>query len=238
MERTENPADFGQQVQKMFSDIAPRYDLLNRLLSLGLDRYWRKRAVSRLAPRCGESFLDIATGTADVAIEIAQSSPDVRVVGMDFSEPMLERARHKVAVLDVNPNIELKNGTAESLPFEDASFDGTTTAFGVRNFSDASLSLREMNRVLKPGGRCVILEFALPRNGVLNTLYRFYFESLLPKLGRLISRHPSAYTYLPESVAAFPVREQFSELMKQAGFSKVQFKELNFGVVILYTGVK
>ena len=108
----------------------------------------------------------------------------------------------------------------------------------VHKFIWRYVSLREMNRVLKPGGRCVILEFALPRNGVLNTLYRFYFESLLPKLGRLISRHPSAYTYLPESVAAFPVREQFSELMKQAGFSKVQFKELNFGVVILYTGVK
>jgi demethylmenaquinone methyltransferase/2-methoxy-6-polyprenyl-1,4-benzoquinol methylase len=240
MERTENPADFHRQVQKMFSDIAPRYDFLNRFLSAGQDRYWRKRAVNRLSPKEGERFLDIATGTADVELEIIRKFPQgaVQVVGMDFSDKMLELARQKIDDLDKAASIQLKSGSAEDLPFEDNSFEGTTTAFGVRNFSDVNRSLREMHRVLKPGGRCVILEFALPRNGFLNSLYRVYFEWLLPRIGRMISRHPSAYTYLPQSVASFPIRDEFSVLMEQAGFKNVTFKELTFGIVILYTGMK
>lgn len=240
MERTEKPAAFSRQVHQMFNDIAPRYDFLNRLLSCGRDRYWRKRAVVRLAPRTGERFLDIATGTADVALEIARNSPEreVHVVGMDFSESMLDRARQKIDSLGMAGTIQLETGSAECLPFEDNSFDGTTTAFGVRNFSDVVQSLREMHRVLKPGGRCVILEFSLPRNPVLNFVYRAYFEILLPRVGRLLSRHRSAYTYLPESVAAFPVRNKFSELMQKAGFADVSYGELTFGIVILYTGIK
>ncbi len=240
VERTENPAAFSRQVQEMFSDIAPRYDLLNRLLSGGRDRYWRKRAVSQLAPRASGCFLDIATGTADVAIEIARTCPDrsVQVVGMDFSDKMLELAGRKIDSLAMSDTIQLEAGSAESLPFKNNSFDGTITAFGIRNFSDVEVSLREMHRVLRPGGQSVILEFALPRNPILNFLYRFYFESLLPRVGRLVSRHPRAYTYLPESVAAFPVREKFSSLMQDAGFKNVTFKELTFGVVILYSGIK
>jgi len=240
IERMETPATSNRQVQKMFSDIAPRYDLLNRLLSCGQDRYWRKRAVTRLSPQSGERFLDIATGTADVALEIIRNVPKgaVQVVGMDFSEKMLELARQKIDSLDKANSIQLECGSAESLPFEDNSFDGTTTAFGIRNFFDIGRSLREMHRVLKPGGRCVILEFSLPRNPILNALYRFYFEWLLPKVGRLISKHPSAYTYLPETVAAFPVRKEFSSLMQQAGFMNITYKELTLGIVILYTGIK
>ncbi len=240
IERMETPATSNRQVQKMFSDIAPRYDLLNRLLSCGQDQYWRKRAVTRLSPQSGERFLDIATGTADVALEIIRNVPKgaVQVVGMDFSEKMLELARQKIDSLDKANSIQLECGSAESLPFEDNSFDGTTTAFGIRNFSDIGRSLREMHRVLKPSGRCVILEFSLPRNSILNALYRFYFEWLLPKVGRLISKHPSAYTYLPETVAAFPVRKEFSSLMQQAGFMNVTYKELTLGIVILYTGIK
>ncbi|MEE8128264.1 MAG: bifunctional demethylmenaquinone methyltransferase/2-methoxy-6-polyprenyl-1,4-benzoquinol methylase UbiE [Nitrospinaceae bacterium] len=240
IERMETPATSNRQVQKMFSDIAPRYDLLNRLLSCGQDQYWRKRAVTRLSPQSGERFLDIATGTADVALEIIRNVPKgaVQVVGMDFSEKMLELARQKIDSLGKANSIQLECGSAESLPFEDNSFDGTTTAFGIRNFSDIGRSLREMHRVLKPGGRCVILEFSLPRNSILNALYRFYFEWLLPKVGRLISKHPSAYTYLPETVAAFPVRKEFSSLMQQAGFMNVTYKELTLGIVILYTGIK
>jgi len=240
IERMETPATSNRQVQKMFSDIAPRYDLLNRLLSCGQDQYWRKRAVTRLSPQSGERFLDIATGTADVALEIIRNLPKgaVQVVGMDFSEKMLELARQKIDSLDKANSIQLECGSAESLPFEDNSFDGTTTAFGIRNFFDMGRSLREMHRVLKPGGRCVILEFSLPRNPILNALYRFYFEWLLPKVGRLISKHPSAYTYLPETVAAFPVRKEFSSLMQQAGFMNVTYKELTLGIVILYTGIK
>lgn len=240
IERVENPATSNRQVQKMFSDIAPRYDLLNRLLSCGQDRYWRKRAVARLSPQAGERFLDIATGTADVALEITRNVPQgaAHVMGMDFSEKMLELAQRKIDSHESAHSIELKNGSAENLPFEDNSFDGTTTAFGVRNFSDVDRSLREMHRVLKPGGRCVILEFSLPRNSILNTLYRFYFEVLLPKVGRVISRHPSAYTYLPKTVASFPVRKEFTSLMQQAGFMNVIYKELTLGIVILYTGRK
>ena len=240
IERMETPAALNRQVQKMFSDIAPRYDLLNRWLSCGQDQYWRKRAVSRLSPQTGERFLDIATGTADVALEIIRKAPkdEVQVVGMDFSEKMLELAQQKIDSQNRAQSIHLKNGSAESLPFEDNYFDGTTTAFGVRNFSDVGQSLREMYRVLKPGGRCVILEFSLPKNSLLNALFRFYFAFLLPKVGRLISRHPSAYTYLPKTVASFPVRREFSSLMQQAGFMNVTYKELTFGIVILYTGIK
>ena len=240
IEPMETPATLNRQVQKMFSDIAPRYDLLNRLLSCGQDQYWRKRAVTRLSPKAGERFLDIATGTADVALEITRKVPQgaTQVVGMDFSEKMLELAQQKIDSQGKARSIQLKSGSAEKLPFEDNSFDGTTTAFGVRNFSDVRQSLREMYRVLKPGGRCVILEFSLPKNSALNALYRFYFEVLLPKVGRLISKHPSAYTYLPETVAAFPVRKEFSSLMQQAGFMNITYKELTLGIVILYTGVK
>ncbi|MEE8259932.1 MAG: bifunctional demethylmenaquinone methyltransferase/2-methoxy-6-polyprenyl-1,4-benzoquinol methylase UbiE [Nitrospinaceae bacterium] len=240
IERVENPAALNRQVQKMFSDIAPRYDLLNRLLSGGQDRYWRKQAVARLSPQAGERFLDIATGTADVALEIIRKVPQgaAQVVGMDFSEKMLELAQQKINFQDKANSIQLESGSAENLPFEDNSFDGTTTAFGVRNFSDMDRSLREMYRVLKPGGRSVILEFSLPKSSLLKALYRFYFEILLPKVGRLISRHPSAYTYLPKTVAAFPVRKEFASLMQQAGFMNVTYKELTLGIVILYTGMK
>ena len=240
IEPMETPATLNRQVQKMFSDIAPRYDLLNRFLSCGRDQYWRKRAVARLAPLAGERFLDIATGTADVALKIIRNVPDgaIEVVGMDFSEKMLELAQQKIDSEGKAHSIQLKSGSAESLPFEDNYFDGTTTAFGVRNFSDVGQSLREMHRVIKPGGRCVILEFALPRHSILKALYRIYFELILPRVGRLISRHPSAYTYLPKTVAAFPVRKEFSSLMQQAGFMNVTLKELTFGTVILYTGMK
>jgi len=211
-EGMETPATLNRQVQKMFSDIAPRYDLLNRLLSCGQDQYWRKRAVARLSPQAGERFLDIATGTADVALEITRNIPQEgagQVVAMDFSEKMLELAQQKINTQNKTDFIRLESGSAE-----------------------------EMHRVLKPGGRCVILEFSMPKNSVFNALYRFYFEVLLPKLGRLISKHPSAYTYLPETVAAFPVRKEFSDLMQQAGFKNVIYKELTFGIVILYTGTK
>ena len=226
IERMETPATLNRQVRQMFSDIAPRYDLLNRLLSGGQDRYWRKRAVARLSPQAGERFLDIATGTADVALEIIRKVPKgaAQVVGMDFSEKMLELAQQKINSKDKTHSIQLESGSAENLPFEDNSFDGTTTAFGVRNFSDVDRSLREMYRVLKPGGRCVILEFSLPKSSLLKTLYRFYFEILLPKVGRMISKHPSAYSYLPETVASFPVRKEFSSLMQQAGFLGVNYK--------------
>ena len=175
-----------------------------------------------------------------MALEIVRQSNtrEVQVVGMDFSEVMLELAQQKIDSQDKTGMIQLQTGSAEHLPFPDHTFDGTTTAFGVRNFSDVEGSLREMVRVLKPGGRSVILEFAMPRHPALNFLYRFYFETLLPRVGRLVSRHASAYTYLPESVAAFSVREDFKSRMEQAGFDDVTYRELTFGIVILYTGIR
>ena len=240
IEHMGNPTVLNQQVQKMFSDIAPRYDLLNRVLSCGRDRYWRRRAVRHLSPQPGERFLDVATGTGDVALEIIRKVPEnsVQVVGIDFSEKMLELAQSKIDTQKKHQSIQLKTGTAENLPFEDNSFDGITTAFGVRNFSDVNRSLREMQRVLKPGGRCAILEFAHPKNSLLKSCYRLYFESLLPRIGRLISRHRSAYTYLPETVATFPVRQEFSDRMQKTGFANVTYHELTLGIVILYAGVK
>lgn len=196
--------------------------------------------VNRLSPKAGERFLDVATGTADVALEIVRKAPKdtVQVMGIDFSEKMLKLAKQKIDSLDKTHSIQLESGSAENLPFEDGCFDGTTTAFGVRNFSDVDQSLREMHRVLKPGGRCAILEFSLPQNKIFKALYRFYFELLLPKIGRLVSKHPSAYTYLPKTVASFPVRKRFSDLMQKAGFMDVTYKEMTFGIVILYTGIK
>ncbi len=240
MDRAENPASFGRQIEKMFSAIAPRYDFLNRLLSCGRDRYWRKKAVSRLKPAPGHRILDVATGTADVALEIARQTAgkDVKVAGLDFSEKMLELAQRKIDSQGLSETIQLQCGSAENLPFDDGGFDGATTAFGVRNFSNVELGLREMYRVLKPGGRCVILEFALPRHFLFKLVYRVYFDYLLPLLGRMISKHRHAYSYLSESVASFPVRDGFASLLQQAGFNEVTFKELTFGIVIIYTGKK
>jgi len=228
---------FFRQVQDMFSSIAPHYDLLNRVLSLGLDGYWRKKAVGRLAPQSGEKYLDLATGTADVALEIACRAPNVQIVGVDFCGAMLEGAARKIKKRRVT-SIELKSASAESLPFDNVSFHGIITAFGVRNFSSIEQSLGEMLRVLKPAGKVVILEFSLPRNSLLQAGYRIYFDHVLPRIGRMVSGHPSAYQYLPDSVGRFPVRDDFARLLQDAGFQDVTHSDLTFGVVTIYTGVK
>jgi len=240
MYQVKDPAGFSRQVCNMFSAIAPRYDLLNRLLSLGLDRVWRKKAVDVLAPEADQCYLDIATGTGDVALEIAGRpiSPPLHIVGMDFSPKMLELAKKKVRHQKLESTIQMEEGTAESMPFEESRFQGTITAFGVRNFADVEQGLKEMWRVLQPGGKTVILEFSHPQNPILKFLYCLYFDRILPLIGKMISRHPDAYSYLPQSVGRFPVREEFVGYLEGAGFQNISYSDLTLGIVTLYTGTK
>jgi demethylmenaquinone methyltransferase / 2-methoxy-6-polyprenyl-1,4-benzoquinol methylase len=239
MQILERAPDFPRQIQKMFGAVAPKYDFLNRLLSAGRDQHWRQAAVNLLAPQKGERFLDIATGTADIALEIASRHPsELKVMGIDFSGPMLKLGQQKINQKNRQQTITLQKGCGESLPFADASFHGGITAFGLRNFSDPKRALYEMHRVLKPKGRAVILEFSHPSNPVLGWGYQFYFHFLLPQVGKFFSPHKSAYNYLPESVAKFPMRKDLALLMKNSGFERVTFKDLTFGIVTLYHGIK
>ena len=227
-----------KDVQAMFSDIAPTYDLLNRLLSFGVDRLWRKRAVaSLLGDFKGEAcFLDLATGTADVALEVhRQAGSGARIMGVDFAYPML--ARGKVKAKARGAPLSLIQGDGLSLPFSDAAFDGVIIAFGLRNFEDREAGLAEMGRVLKAGGRLVVLEFGHPK-GPFGLLYAFYFRVLLPVVGRLVSAHRSAYNYLPNTVYEFPEAEQLSAMMRDAGFREVSHRPMTGGIAELHTGVR
>ena len=213
--------DKGRGIQTMFDTIAPRYDLLNRLLSFGIDRRWRRFAVRQLELKEGARILDIATGTGDVALEIAAQSPDsVEIVGEDFTQGMLVLGKQKVAASPYRNRIRLANASCEGIPHPAETFDGITIAFGIRNVIDRQRGLEEMCRVLRPGGRAVILEFSHPRNRVFQNLYYLYFQHILPFIGGLISKR-SAYQYLPDSVLDFPSRELFEEMMRDAGFSEV-----------------
>ncbi len=239
MQSLEKSPDFSRQVQSMFGAVAPKYDFLNGLLSAGRDRYWRKKAVNLLAPKSGGRYLDVATGTADIAIEMARRNPaELTVMGIDFSGPMLEMGKRKVRTNHLESSIFLQMGSGEHLPFADNSFHGVTCAFGIRNFSDAQAGLNEMFRVLKDKGKVIILEFSQPTNPVFGSMYSLYFNFLLPQVGRKISRHNSAYDYLPESVSKFPTRTDFQHLMESAGFTSVTFRDLTFGIVTLYLGCK
>lgn len=228
----------GRAIRQMFDEIAPRYDLLNRLLSFGIDRRWRRIAVRQLAVPPGGRVLDVATGTGDVALEIArQTDPSVRVVGADFTQGMLVRGREKIAASRHSGRIELVNAPCEALPHPDNTFDGVTIAFGIRNVVDRERGLCEMARVIKPGGRVVILEFATPRSRLFRAVYLFYFHRLLPRLGGLLSRR-SAYQYLPESVQEFPDRQAFLGMMSAAGLAALRRIELTGGVAVIYVGEK
>lgn len=228
-------------IRRMFDSIARRYDLLNRLLSGGMDIRWRREMVQLLAPHDGECFLDVATGTADVALDIFRWSAgrNLKVWGLDPSLEMLRLAVKKTAKSGLPPgSVSFLQGAAESLPFADCTFDGLTVAFGVRNYSNTAKGLSEMFRVLKPGGRAMVLEFSLPRWNVLKWFYQLYFNKVLPWLGGVISGNPGAYRYLPESVGAFPVREDFKLMLEQAGFKRVQYSDMTLGIVTLYSGIK
>lgn len=228
----------GRGIRDMFDAIAPRYDLLNRLLSLGIDRRWRTFAVDQLQIPAGGLVLDVASGTGDVALEIAARTPaSVHIVGEDFTQGMLVRGREKIEKSPYRGRILLVNAPCESMPHPAAVFDGVTIAFGIRNVVDRLAGLREMCRVLKPGGRAVILEFSNPRSRLFKALYYFYFRRILPFLGGLLSQR-SAYQYLPDSVLEFPDQATFKSLMAEAGFTELKHFDLTFGIATVYVGTR
>ena len=223
----------------MFDAIAARYDLLNTVLSAGLDRYWRRRAIQSLKLTGRERVLDVCTGTADVAIGAARRGKGAaRVVGVDFSGSMLAHGLMKVKSAALTDRIQLVRGDAMALPAADASVDAATVAFGIRNVQRADVACRELLRVLRPGGRLAILEFGLPVIPAVRPLYLWYFKQVLPRIGRAVSRHDAAYTYLPESVGSFQFDEGFARILREAGFSHVKARPLALGIVYLYTGTK
>jgi demethylmenaquinone methyltransferase / 2-methoxy-6-polyprenyl-1,4-benzoquinol methylase len=235
---TEDGTAFSHQTRGMFTAIAPRYDFLNQILSVGLDRYWRKKAVDLLMPTANELILDIATGTGDILIEIAKRNLSAQICGIDFSRRMLDLARIKVNKLGFNKDVSFQIGSGELLPYADKSFDGVLCAFGIRNFYDIKKGLGEFHRILKPGGRLIILEFSMPKNPVISYFYERYFNFVLPKIGNLISGHENAYTYLPESVADFPNQRKFIDWIERSGFNKVSFIELSLGIVSIHSSQK
>ena len=226
------------QVERMFDKIAPRYDFLNRLLSLGIDVWWRKRALRYLKNRPSAELLDVATGTADVAIMAARMLGSRRIVGIDIANQMLELGREKIRQAGLESVISLQTGDSEALDFPEASFDAVTVAFGVRNFENLEKGLSEMCRVLRPQGRLVILEFSRPRLFPIKQLYNGYFKYVLPLIGRLTSRDVRAYTYLFESVQAFPEGADFLTILSKTGYQNAQCERLTLGICSIYTAEK
>ncbi len=221
----------------MFDSIAHRYDFLNHLLSIGFDYRWRRTAVREMALTPESVILDIATGTCDLALEAVRYAPK-KIVGSDIAVNMLRIGRSKIEERRRSRSIELVAGSAEHLAFKSGSFDAAMAAFGVRNFSDLDEGLRQIQRVLKPGGRFVVLEFSKPRLFPFKQIYFFYFRRILPLIGRVFSNDKSAYTYLPESVMAFPENPVFKAKLIDAGFSRVSYQRLTLGIVTLYKAVK
>ncbi len=228
-----------EQVAEMFDDISGRYDFLNRFLSLGIDVRWRKKAIRKLAELvpAPERILDVATGTGDVAIAALKLNPK-EVVGVDISEGMLAHGRIKLKKKKLDDRIHLQSGDSENLQFPDGSFDAITVAYGVRNFENLEKGLGEMLRVLRPGGALIVLEFAQPRKSFFRPLFMFYFKRVLPTLGKWISGNKEAYTYLPESVQAFPDGEKFLDILTKLGYRQAGWKSLTFGVSGLYWAQK
>ncbi len=221
----------------MFNNIAWRYDFLNHFLSFGIDKYWRRRTISELKKYQPKLILDVATGTADLAITALRLNPE-KVYGIDISADMLNLGRRKLKKKGLNPIIELLEADSENLFFEDNKFDAITVAFGVRNFENLEKGLKEMLRVLKPGKVAAILEFSKPNNKVIRSLYRFYSTKICPRIGQFISKDKAAYDYLHESVEAFPSGQEFVNILQQAGFNKVQYLPLTFGIVSIYLAEK
>ena len=226
-----------EQVALMFDNISPKYDLLNHLLSLGIDIQWRKKAIKLLKPNSPKIILDVATGTADFAIQALSIKPE-KVIGVDISDGMLEIGREKIRKKNLDHLISLKNGDSERLQFKDNKFDAVIVAFGVRNFENLEYGLSNMYRVLRKGGKVVILEFSKPASFPFKQIYNFYFKSILPIIGNLISKDNAAYTYLPESVQAFPQGSKFLEILKRTGFNQTECIPLTFGICSIYSGIK
>jgi len=227
------------QVSKMFNTIAPHYDFLNHLLSLGIDKKWRKKAIDHLSDlKDPNLILDIATGTADVAIAIAKRIKPKQIIGVDIAREMLDIGDKKILKDQLHETISLELGDSENLRFEDNVADAATVAFGVRNFENVPKGLQEIHRVLKPGGKLVVLEFSKPTIFPLKQLYNTYFKYVLPFIGKVTSKDPKAYKYLYESVQAFPDGKAFTDLLQERGFKNTTWQPLTLGICTIYTGIK
>ena len=238
MQKTVKPYDKNeggkkQQVSKMFDKIAPYYDFLNRLLSLGIDVSWRKKAIAEL--EYPQRILDVATGTADVAIMMAKKMTGAEIIGVDISKEMLEVGKKKIKKRSLSKQIKLLEGDSEKLPFDDNSFDAVTVAFGVRNFENLEKGLLEMKRVAKTGGKVVILEFSKPTIFPFKQGFNFYFKYILPAIGRITSKDPKAYDYLYRSVQAFPDGDAFLNILQKTGYKNTKCKSLTLGICSIYT---
>jgi demethylmenaquinone methyltransferase/2-methoxy-6-polyprenyl-1,4-benzoquinol methylase len=225
-------------IERMFSAIAPRYDVLNRLLSAGRDRVWRREAVRAARLPADGRLLDVCTGTADMALEAARQYPDARISGVDFSGAMVDLGRRKVLDAGRADRVALSVAPAEALPFSDAVFDAVTVAFGLRNVPDRRRALAEMYRVLRPGGWAVILEFTTPPGRLFRKIYLWYFHRVLPVIGGLVSGNRAAYAYLPASVSEFPPPRELSARMEEAGFRSVTYRLFTGGIVAIHKGEK
>jgi demethylmenaquinone methyltransferase/2-methoxy-6-polyprenyl-1,4-benzoquinol methylase len=226
--------DKKEQVADMFNSIAYRYDFLNRFLSVGIDIWWRKKAINQLKQLAPQQVLDVATGTGDVAIMTRKMLKPRHITGIDISEGMLEIGRKKIEKLGLSQQIQLQKGDSENIPFDDNRFDAITVAFGVRNFQNLDKGLKDMYRVLQPGGKLVVLEFSKSKN----ILFNFYMNVVTPAIGKLFSKNKEAYQYLNDSVQAFPEGQTFLTIMHDAGFTQTYLKKLSFGICTIYCGSK
>ncbi len=226
------------QVADMFNNIAGRYDFLNHFLSMGIDKGWRKKAIAAVAQIQPQAILDVATGTGDMAIAAAKTIQPKKITGVDIADQMLEVGRKKITDNNLNGVITIQTGDSEAMPFGTGEFDAVMCAYGVRNFEHLEVGLAEMCRVLRPGGKVVILEFSHPTRAGFKQLFGFYFKYILPTLGKLVSKHSKAYTYLPQSVMAFPEGKKFCEILEQCGFKDAKARPLTFGVTTLYTAYR
>ncbi|MCL4142224.1 UNVERIFIED_CONTAM: hypothetical protein GTU68_051663 [Idotea baltica] len=221
----------------MFDNIAHRYDFLNHLLSMGIDKWWRRQVIQILKKENARQILDVATGTADLAIAISKIDQS-KIVGIDISKEMIAMGKQKVAKLDLAKTIQLQIDDAENLSFEDNSFDACTVAFGVRNFADLRKGLSEILRILKPGGILIVLEFSKPTIFPVKQVFGFYFKYLLPTIGKWFSKDAKAYTYLHDSVQVFPEGKNFVQFLDETGFNKTKCRRLSFGISSIYCGKK
>ncbi|EQC49799.1 bifunctional demethylmenaquinone methyltransferase/2-methoxy-6-polyprenyl-1,4-benzoquinol methylase UbiE [Bacteriovorax sp. DB6_IX] len=223
---------------KIFDKIAGTYDFLNHLLSFGIDIYWRKKVIKNLPPRKNLQCLDLACGTGDLTIVLAKQDSVEKVTGLDMSKGMVDIGKIKIDKKGYAHKAAMQIGDGVEIPTADELFDVTTVSFGIRNFPDPQRSLENMFRVIKPGGRSMVLEFSIPKNPLFKGIYFFYFRYLLPFVGNLISKHKDAYSYLNETVEDFPYGQDFADMMVKAGFKNVRYEELTFGIATLYIGEK
>ncbi len=228
----------GAQIEKMFDHIAHSYDKLNHVLSLGIDKRWRREAIDSLKPYAPQDMLDVATGTGDFAMESARRLKPAHLTGIDISEGMLSVARKKILEANLARTVSVEKQDCMKLTFSDNSFDAVTVAYGIRNFEDLEQGLREMLRVLRPGGRMVIIELTIPNKAPMKQLFWLYSHIYMPNIGRLISKDKKAYAYLPATMEAFPQGERMQQIISRIGFTDVKFKRYTFGLSTLYTAAK